>query len=184
MKVVHRENLYQGFLSYDRITYYDERHKREITRDVVGHLRVSSVLVYHKEKACFVFVKQHRVGPVHTGGSTLLLEVPAGICENDEAAYDCGMREAEEESGYRPEALEEVSVVYPSPGFFSEQMNLFFASVGEAHRVSKGGGIDAEDEFIEVVEMDLSQTRKCLREGIFTDAKTALLLHWYFNEKA
>ena len=183
MKVLRRETLYQGFLAYDRITYYDPKYDREITREVVGHLRVATVLVYHCTWKGFIFVRQNRVGPIHTGGNPLLLEAPAGICEKDEPAYVCALREAEEECGYKPPSLEEVSVVYPSPGFFSEQMNLYYAEVTEEQRGGSGGGIDADNEFIEVVYKELRETRALLRAGQFTDAKTALLLHWFFHEK-
>ena len=53
-----------------------------------------------------------------------LLEIPAGIVEEDETFADAAQRELQEEIGYRG-AISEIARLFSSPGF-SEELLVFF----------------------------------------------------------
>ena len=47
------------------------------------------------------------------------------------------------------------------------------------HKVSDGGGLDTEHEYIEVVEMPVDEALDALDRGLLADAKTIIALQWY-----
>ena len=55
-------------------------------------------------------------------------------------------------------------------------MFLYFAEVGDADRVGKGGGIDDED--IKVLEIGLEELFERLARGLIEDAKLAIGAYW------
>ena len=62
------------------------------------------------------------------------------------------------------------------PGVSTERMDLFLAEYCEADRLGAGGGVDGENEEIEVVEMPLARLAEMVRRAELTDLKTLALL--------
>ncbi len=88
-----------------------------------------------------ILVDQYRV-PL----GTRCIELPAGLVGDEQEGEDATVaaaRELEEETGYRPERLENLGEFHSSPGMVSESFTLF-----RAHgltRTADGGGVDGED---------------------------------------
>ena len=59
----------------------------------------------------------------------------------------------------------------------SEKIACFVAAYGEADRVGRGGGVDA-DEHIEVLEIPFGQALTMIERGKIADAKTIALLYY------
>ena len=108
----------------------------------------------------------------------MILEVPAGIMEEKEQAYDCAKRELEEETGYKAKELQFVCEMYPTPGFCMEVLYLYIAE-----NLEKGHQNFDEDEFIEVEKYTLEQALDMISKGEIKDAKTILLLYAYQAQK-
>tara|TARA_R110000772_G_scaffold31902_18_gene78454 strand:- start:760 stop:1251 length:492 start_codon:yes stop_codon:yes gene_type:complete len=76
------------------------------------------------------------------------VELPAGLVgdhddNSDEDASLAAIRELEEETGYRADAMEDCGQYYSSPGMVSENFSLFKAK--GLTKVGDGGGVDSEN---------------------------------------
>lgn len=173
MQVEQVEPLYQGWGRYLLVTLRDadgQLHRREVE----DHGSAAAVLPYDAARGTVLLVRQPRTSVLLAGGSEDLLEAPAGRLEGD-APEDCARREAMEECGVRLRALHPVGSVSPMPGISTEQITLFLAEYRAEDRVAAGGGLEAEGERIEVVEMPAEQLWALEAAGRLPDLKTAYL---------
>jgi len=64
-----------------------------------------------------------------------------------------------------------------SPGSVTEKLYFFLAEYHPQDRASAGGGIKAEGEDIEVLELTLDEALKGIEKGLIVDGKTIMLLY-------
>ena len=87
------------------------------------------------------------------------------------------------------------SLVTPSPYLISDvqtflkldgnKKTLFYAEVSEKDKVSNGGGVAAEGEMIEVVELSLDEVKEYLKmPNVNSPASTLHGLQWFLLNKA
>ncbi|MDR3471803.1 MAG: NUDIX domain-containing protein [Devosia sp.] len=146
-------------------------------RETYDHGPAAAVLLHCPERETVILVRQFRFPIYATGKDGWLLEVCAGLLDGDDPET-CARREAEEEAGFRVNSLREAFAAEMSPGSVIETITCFVGTYDAASRVSAGGGLHAEGEDIEVVELPLSEALEMLEDGRITDAKTILLLQW------
>lgn len=84
------------------------------------------------------------------------IELPAGIIGDeaqfsDESAVESGLRELEEETGFRAARGELLFVGPTAPGLSSE--HIHFIRAHDIERVGPGGGVDGEDITVHVVPL-------------------------------
>ncbi len=109
-----------------------------------------------------LLVKQYRIA-----AGAELLEIPAGKLEPGEDPLACAMRELEEETGYKAGSMTLLFSLYPTPGYCSEQLHIYYAqelSAGHIHR--------DEEEFLHVVKLPYEIAYKMALNGQIRDAKT------------
>ena len=146
----------------------------------------AAALVERRDNGALVMVRQFRYPAVVAGqgGDGWLLEIVAGMLAAGEEPAACIGREIAEETGYRATGLEPIGAFFLSPGFSSERLFLFHASVEGACRCGSGGGCRAEGEDIEVVEEQPEWFLAAMDAGQIADAKTLVALHWYRQRRA
>lgn len=99
----------------------------------------------------------------------ILTEIPAGKRDPGEDPLTTGMRELEEETGYRAATYTPLGTLYPTPGCCDEVVYLYLATdltATDAHP-------DA-DEFLEVERCPLDTLVQRIMNGEITDAKTQI----------
>ncbi|EPS1206229.1 GDP-mannose pyrophosphatase, partial [Serratia marcescens] len=107
----------------------------------------------------------------------MLIEAAAGLLDN--ASPEARIRaEAEEETGYFVQNVEKVFEAYMSPGSVTEKLHFFVGEYQAGDRVNEGGGVVAEGEDLEVLELPLAQALQAVRQGTIVDAKTIMLLQF------
>lgn len=116
-----------------------------------------------------LFVRQYR----HAFGE-VLLEIPAGVIDGCETAADCAARELEEETGQKAGRLEYLCEMYPTVGFCSERIFLYFA-----FDLTEGTQHMDEDEFVEVESHTLEDALEMISRGEIKDGKTIAALFAY-----
>ena len=65
-----------------------------------------------------------------------------------------------------------------SPGSVTEILYFFVAEYSDAMKVSEGGGLEHEQEDIEVLELSLDDAFSMIASGDIKDAKTIMLLQY------
>jgi len=109
-----------------------------------------------------------------------ILELPAGKLEPGEDPYVAGIRELEEETGYKAESLISYGKMYPSVGYTNEIIYLYLAK-----NIKKGELHLDEDENLDVVRMPLDKIVGMINNNEICDAKTIILITKYLlNRKS
>lgn len=85
--------------------------------------------------------------------------------------------EAEEETGYKVTRVEKIFEAYMSPGSVTEKLYFYLAEYHPQDRTSAGGGVKAEGEDIDVLEMTLDDALRGIENGQIVDGKTIMLLY-------
>lgn len=96
-----------------------------------------------------------------------ILEIPAGKLEPGEDPAECGRRELLEETGATAGFYTSLGKLYPTPGYCSEIIHLYFAK-----DLKFGRQKPDEDEFLEVVKIPLERLVDMILAGEIRDAKT------------
>lgn len=129
-------------------------------REVVRHNGGACIVAVTKDNE-ILFVKQYRY-PFNK----VVMELPAGKLEPNERPEICAKRELREETGAIGE-VEYLTEIYPTPGYSSEIIYIYAAFNVEIGSLS----LD-EDEFIDVVKVDIDSALEMIKSGEIKDAKT------------
>lgn len=146
-----------------------------LKREVYDHGHAAAILLYNPTRQTVLLVRQFRVPALLGGDGGALIEVCAGLLDGH-APEECARQEAVEETGHRPRSITHVFDAYLSPGSLSEKLHCFVGDYDEDTRVSSGGGIAAEGEEIEVLELPFERAYGMIASGEIIDAKTIMLL--------
>jgi nudix-type nucleoside diphosphatase (YffH/AdpP family) len=137
----------------------------------------ATLLPYNLAQRTVVLVRQFRYPAYVNGYDGLLIETAAGLLDNASPAVRI-RAEAEEETGYRLGEIRKVFEAFMSPGAVTEKLHFFVAEYEAAMQIGRGGGIAAEGEDIEVLELPLQQALAMIADGRIADAKTIMLLQY------
>ncbi len=152
--------------------------------DLVDTFDSVAILLYHKDKDSFVFVKQFRPSIYLKNQNGYTYELCAGIMDKDATPAQTAIEEIEEETGYKVklENLEKISSFYTAVGFAGSKQNLYFATINDTCKVSEGGGDESED--IEVVYVPRQEIKKfAFDESIVTTSGLKFALMWFLHVK-
>ena len=137
----------------------------------------ATLLLYQPDSRRVVLTRQFRFPAFVNGHDGMLVEAPAGLL--DQATPEQRIRaEVEEETGYRVGEVRKVFEAFMSPGSVTEKLFFFVAEYDAASKVSAGGGIEAEGEDIEVIELPFEEALAMIRRGDIVDGKTIMLLQY------
>ena len=151
---------------------------REQTREAYDRGNGAVILLYNRENKTVVLTRQFRL-PTFVNGNPdgMMIEACAGLLDEDNAE-DCIKRETEEETGYRVSHVEKIYEAYMSPGSVTEILYFFIGEYSKDQKVNDGGGVEHEQENIEVLELDLDKAYGMISTGEIRDAKTIMLLQY------
>lgn len=180
------ELVYSGWARLTRYTLDIERHDGRMmraVREIHDHGHGAAILPFDAERGTVLLVRQFRLPPHLVGADGMMIEACAGLLDGDPPEAGA-LREAEEELGYRVRNLKSAGRIWGSPGAINESIWLFQAEYSAADRIGNGGGVEGEDEDIEVLEMRLEEAMKLVAAGEIVDAKTIILLQhlWIAGE--
>ena len=137
----------------------------------------ATILLFNRDRRTVVLTRQFRLPAFVNGHDGMMIEAAAGLLDN--ATPEERIRaEAEEETGYRVNNVQKVFEAYMSPGSVTEKLHFFIAEYDASARVGHGGGVEAEGEDLEVLELTLDDALGAVRRGEIVDAKTIMLLQF------
>ena len=174
--------LSKEWATLNRIDYdyqFKDGSWKRLSRESYDRGNGTSILLYNKEKGTVILTKQFRM-PAYANNKNdgMSIEVCAGALDKDEAPEACIIREVEEEVGYRIKKVTKVLEAYMSPGAVTEKMYMFIAEYSDEMKVNSGGGVDTEDEDIEVLEIPFQEAITMMQGFEIKDAKTIMLLQY------
>lgn len=159
--------------------YQEENHPVEThTREVYDRGNGAAILLYNPIEKTVILTRQFRLPSYLNGNKTgMMIEVCAGLLDEDNPEQ-CIIRETEEETGYRIKTVQKVFETYMSPGAVTEILYLFVGEYNASMKVTDGGGLEAEQEHIEVMELPFDEVYSMIETGEIKDAKTLMLLQY------
>ena len=194
VKILNTEVLSDNWYTLKKITYqYSLKDGTIQTQDREAYDRGNgaTILLYNKEQQTVILTRQFRL-PTYINGnnSGMLIEACAGLLDKDNAE-DCIKRETEEETGYKVTKVRKIFEAYMSPGSVTEILHFFISAYSKSMKVHEGGGLEHEQENIEVLELSIDQAMKMVDNGEIKDGKTIMLLQYlklhrycnHFNKK-
>lgn len=155
----------------------DGRWSEDVRRLNVERGDSAAALICNRDRRVCVLTRQFRY-PVYARGQRWSVEIPAGVVERGERPVDAIRREILEEVGYRVGDLEPIATFFTTPGVSSERVHLFSCVVRDRDRAGPGGGVEAEQEEIDVLELPLADVDRFLARVDAGDAKTTIALSW------
>ncbi|MBB6271351.1 nudix-type nucleoside diphosphatase (YffH/AdpP family) [Pedobacter cryoconitis] len=181
VKILKSEVLSDNWYTLKKITYqYSLNDGTVQTHDREAYDRGNGavILLYNQEQQTVILTRQFRLPTYINGNSSgLLIEACAGLLDKDNAE-DCIKRETEEETGYKVTEVRKIFEAYMSPGSVTEILYFFIAAYSKAMKVHEGGGLEHEQENIEVLELSIDQAMKMINNGEIKDGKTIMLLQY------
>ena len=182
VKILSTEILSNYFFPLKKVQFEFEKKdgtKEEVSREVYFSSNGAVVLLYNSKNERVILTKQFRMPTyLNNNESGILIEACAGLVEENEDPKDAIIREIEEETGYKIQDVKKVFEMYMTPGSVAEMLYFFVAEYTPQQKVNEGGGLDVENEEIEVIELSFEDAYYMIQSGEIKDAKTALLLQY------
>ncbi len=181
IKILDTKVLSDNWYILKKITYeYSIKDGTKLTqsREAYDRGNGATILLYNKEEKTVILTRQFRLPTFVNGNeSGMLIEACAGLLDKDNAEV-CIKRETEEETGYKITDVRKIFEAYMSPGSVTEILYFFIAEYSKEMKVSDGGGVEHEEENIEVLEFDIEKAMKMIESGEIKDGKTIMLLQY------
>lgn len=179
IEITETKLLSDNWYVLNKVTFNYKKENEKVEshiREVYDRGNGAGILLYNSTKKTVILTRQFRLPTYLNGNKTgMMIEVCAGLLDKDNAEQAI-IRETEEETGYRISKVQKVIETYMSPGSVTEILYLFVGEYDESMKVSSGGGLDAEQENIEVLEYTFDEAYAMIESGEITDAKTIMLL--------
>jgi nudix-type nucleoside diphosphatase (YffH/AdpP family) len=181
VKILDIKILSDNWYILKKITYEFQKNggaPQTQTREAYDRGNGATILLYNKEQKTVILTRQFRLPTFINGNeSGILIEACAGLLDKDNPE-DCIRRETEEETGYKIKDVKKIFEAYMSPGSVTEILYFFIAEYSREMKVNEGGGLEDEQENIEVLEINVDGAMKMMQTGEIKDAKTIMLLQY------
>lgn len=162
------KRIYEGKILNLRIDEVLLSNNKTSSREIIEHNGAVALIAINNDNQ-ILLVKQFR-----TAIGKSLIEIPAGKLEANEMPATCASRELIEETGFKPEKLTKIMEISTSPGFCTEKIHLFLAEDLKPAYLQCD-----DDEFIEVITMDIDKAIEMIKTGEIVDSKTIIGLLYY-----
>jgi len=172
-RAVYYNNLFGKFSSYEC----------EVEHPVTGTTLTNIVferddsvaaVLYNPETMKLLLVSQFRVPVYIVEERVESIELVAGSVDRDGDLIDIIRSEILEEVGYEVSELRHSMTFYVSPGACTERIHLFYGEYSNKDRISEGGGLKEQNEYIKVVELKYAEVFALIMKGEIVDAKTII----------
>ena len=162
-KSVSSDVKFEGHIITVRVDTVEMPDGRTATREVVDHSGGVCVVPI-ADNGEVVMVRQFRKAV-----ESAVLEIPAGKLNSGENHRDCGIRELEEETGYKSNNIVYLGHIFPSPGFMNETIHIYLAT--ELY----DGELNLDlDEYLDVEKIPLEQVVEMIMNNEINDSKTVV----------
>jgi nudix-type nucleoside diphosphatase (YffH/AdpP family) len=185
VKIISKEILSNNWYTLRKVTYEFQKKDgswQQQNREAYDRGNGATILLYNKENKSIILTRQFRLPTFLNGNADgMLIEACAGLLDKDNPE-ECIKRETEEETGYKISEVRKIFEAYMSPGSVTEILYFFVAEYSKSMKVTDGGGVEHEQEDIEVLEIPFEKAISMMKNGEIRDAKTIMLLQYAILE--
>lgn len=161
-KIIKKETLFKGNIFDVRRDTVILPNGMKATRDNLEHCGACAVFAVTNDNK-LVLVKQYR-----SAIFDVTTELPAGkLDKGNEDRMEAAMRELEEETGYKAGKMVHYFDILSAVGYCDEVISVYLAT--NLKRTKQN--LD-DDEFLNVVEIDIKEFKESVLKGEIRDAKT------------
>jgi ADP-ribose pyrophosphatase len=164
-RTIKSEKIFSGKIINVRVDTVELPNGNTSTREIVEHPGGVGIIPITENREV-IMVRQFRK-PV----DEICLEIPAGKLNYGEDPYECGVRELEEETGYKAKNIQSLGHFYSTPGFTNEILHIYMAT-----GLYKGEVKLDEDEFVETETIPLDELVDMVMNGEIRDAKSIIAI--------
>ena len=168
-QIINRKVVFQGRYVRTEVLTVRLPDGNEAVREIVSPPNAVGILPIDASGNVYL-VRQYR-----TALERVILEIPAGVLENDERPEETGIRECQEEVGVIPQRMVPLCSFYHSVGFSTGRIHLFLATgltLSPKHHLPEG-------EFLERVVIPFEELYRMAVSGEIVDSKTLVAALWY-----
>lgn len=179
IRIIDSKILSDDWYSLKKYTFDIRRRSGEWqrqNREVYDRGNGATLLLFNRNRKTVILTRQFRFPVFMNGHDGYLIETAAGILDNMDPESRI-KAEVEEETGFRISKVQKVFEAYMSPGSVTEKLYFYIAEYDVENKASAGGGIEAEGEDIEVLELTLEAALAAVESGLIVDGKTIMLLY-------
>ncbi|TLE00247.1 NUDIX hydrolase [Helicobacter muridarum] len=140
------------YLSLQRVTFNEQGINK--TWDITKSHDSVAIVLYHRERDGFIFVRQFRVGVfLQNNKHGYMYELCAGLYDKNIDTTQIAIEEIQEECGYfiSKDRIELITQLYGNVGMSGAKQYLFYAEIKSKDKKSAGGGVASELENIELI---------------------------------
>ena len=145
--------------------------------------RAAALLPYDPVADAIVLIEQFRFPALAAGVDPVMVELPAGLCEDGEAPAATIVREMQEEMHMQADRLERIGSFLLSPGGCDELVELYVGRVtappADADGIVGHAGEPSEDEDIRVRVWSADAAIEAALVGRLTNIVTSVALLWF-----
>jgi ADP-ribose pyrophosphatase len=161
-KTLTRKIVYEGHILDVEVQEVELETGRKSIREIVLH-GVAVAIIPRLADGRFVFIRQFRKAM-----DRVCFEVVAGNVDHDgEDEAATAIRELKEETGCIADSMELLGPIYPSVGYCTERIDVFYCEV-----TGHGATSFDDDERIETVLLSEDEMDELIRTGKVDDGKT------------
>ncbi len=150
--------------------------------------QASALLPYDPVADAVVLIEQFRFPALVAGIDPVLVELPAGLCEDNEDPADTIKREMREEMNLTADLIERIGGYMLTAGGADEFCHLYIGRVvappGDGEGIAGHAGEASEQEDIRVRVWDAEEAIQAAFAGCFTNSITAIGLFWLAAKRA
>ena len=161
------DTIYDGKILKLRVETVELQNKKYSKREIVDHQKGVGIIAYDGDDKLWM-VSQYRIAV-----DKVMLEIPAGLVDANEAPIEAAKRELQEEIGFFPEQIDFLYTMHSSPGFTNDKLLFFVAK----DLVESKLDLD-EDENLEANSYPIDELYNMVENGEITDAKTIIAIQY------
>ncbi len=180
------ERVWNGRFPLDVVRFRHRRFDGALsglkTWEVWRRGRAAAVLPYDPQADAVVLIEQFRLPALVAGVGPVLVELPAGLCDDGETPEATARREMQEEMGLVVGELRPIGRFLLTPGGADELCELYvgrvIAPAADAEGIAGHAGMVEEDEDIRVRVWPAAKAIEAALAGRMTNSVTAIGLLW------